>query len=123
MDINDKNKNKNRLKKTPITELKERKTHILRSLPSMDHVLRGSLITRHIKCGKANCHCATGTGHPSLYLSSFYRGHTYMDYVPTAWEAWMRTGLENFGVLQELLTEVTELNLELFRRREKKPPQ
>jgi hypothetical protein len=119
MDINDKIK----LKKVSTAELNERKTHILRSLPSMDHTLRGSLITRHIKCGKANCHCVTGTGHPSLYLSSFYRGHTYMDYVPAAWEAWMRTGLENFEVLQTLLSEVTELNLELFRRREKKPPQ
>jgi len=115
MNIND----KKRLKKVSTQKLKERKTEILRSLPPMDHVIRGSLITRPIKCGKPNCHCATGEGHMSLYLSSFYHGHTGMDYVPAKWESWMREGIENYGVILDLLAELTELNLELFRRREK----
>jgi hypothetical protein len=110
---------KKRLEKVSTQELKERKAQILRSLPSMDHVIRGSLITRLIKCGKPNCHCATGEGHISLYLSSFYHGHTGMDYVPSAWESWMREGIENYGVIKDLLLELTELNLELFSRREK----
>lgn len=113
------NNDKHKLKKISTHELKERKAQILRSLPSMDHVIRGSLFKRPIKCGKAHCHCATGDGHMSLYLSSFYHGHTGMDYVPAAWESWMREGIENYGVIQELLAELTELNLELFRRREK----
>ncbi|WP_218033989.1 DUF6788 family protein [Paenibacillus koleovorans] len=115
MDDND----KTRLKAIPTPQLQERKSHILQSLPPLDHIIRGSLITRHIKCGKPNCHCATGTGHKSLYLSSFYRGRTYMDYVPAAWEAWVRKGLENYDGIQDLLSELTELNLELLRRREK----
>jgi hypothetical protein len=110
---------KKRLKAIPTLALKEHKSHILQSLPSMDHIIRGSLITRLIKCGKANCHCSTGTGHKSLYLSSFYEGRTRMDYVPASWEAWVRKGLENFESTQTLLSELTELNLELLRRREK----
>lgn len=113
------NNDKNRFKSISTPELKERKAEILRLLPPMDHVIRGSLITRPIKCGKANCHCATGDGHPSWYLSSFYHGYTHMDYVPATWESWMREGLKNYGVIQDLLAELTELNLELFRRREK----
>lgn len=110
---------KKRLKKIPTSELQQRKHHILHSFPPIDHMFRGSLIKRHIKCGKKNCHCATGTGHASLYLSSFYRGHTYMDYVPKAWEEWVRSGLENYEATQGLFAEITELNLELLRRREK----
>lgn len=110
---------KSKLKAIPTSALKDRKLTILQSLPSMDHIIRGSLITRHIKCGKQNCHCATGTGHKSLYLSSFYHGRTHMDYVPAAWETWVRQGLENYEGIQNLLSELTELNLELLRRREK----
>jgi len=110
---------KNTLRKASTQELTERREEILRSLPSMEHVIHGSLITRAIKCGKPNCRCATGDGHMSLYLSSFYHGQTGMDYVPTAWETWIREGIENYGVIQELLLELTELNLELFRRRKK----
>lgn len=113
------NNDKNKLKQLSTQALKKRKTQILHLLPPMDHVIRGSLITRNIKCGKPNCHCATGEGHMSLYLSSFYHGHTGMDYVPAAWESWMREGIRNYEVIQELVSELTELELELFRRREK----
>lgn len=108
------------LRKVPTRKLKERKAQILSSLPPMDNVIRGSLITRSIKCGKPNCRCATGNGHMSFYLSSYYHGNTYMDYVPKSWEAWISEGIENYGVIQDLLSELTEINLELFRRREKK---
>jgi hypothetical protein len=108
-----------KLRKISTQELIERKEEILRSLPTMAHVIHGSLITRDIKCGKQNCHCATGDGHMSLYLSSFYHGQTGMVYVPAIWETWIREGIENYGVMQDMLLELTELNLELFRRREK----
>jgi hypothetical protein len=113
------NNDKTKLKALSTPVLKVRKIQILQSLPSMDHVIRGSLITRHIKCGKANCHCATGTGHKSFYLSSFFHGRTHMDYIPAAWEDWVRKGLENHEGIQNRLSELTELNLELLRRREK----
>lgn len=106
------------LKNISTAELQELKKMLLSSLPQADQIIRGSLITRSIKCGKPNCHCATGDGHPSLYLSSFYHGKTHMDYVPAIWEPWIRKSIENHEVLQNLLSQLTELNLELFRRRE-----
>jgi len=114
-----KNSDKKKTRKATTQELNERKAQILSTLPSMDHMIHGSLITRAIKCGKPNCRCATGDGHKSLYLSSFYHGQTSMDYVPAAWEPWIREGMENYEVIKELLLELTELNLELFRRRKK----
>ncbi|QQE78838.1 DUF6788 family protein [Alicyclobacillus sp. SO9] len=118
MNTTDKNKSPRRFKSVPSQELKERKLQLLKALPPMGHVLRGSLITRQVKCGKPTCHCATGAGHKSLYLSSFYHGKTHMDYVPAAWEQQVRAGLENFEVAQDILSELTELNLELLRRRD-----
>lgn len=113
------NNDKITLRKVPTRELKERKAQILSSLPHMDNIMRGSLITRSIKCGKPNCRCATGDGHVSFYLSSYYHGNTYMDYVPKSWETKIRKGIEKYGVIQDLLSELTEINLELLRRREK----
>ncbi len=42
-----------------------------------------------------------------------------MDYVPKSWEDRMHSGIENYRIVQDLLAELTEINLELFRRREK----
>jgi hypothetical protein len=42
----------------------------------------GSLVTVVRKCGKPTCHCATGHGHPTAYLSTKQDGKTRMVYVP-----------------------------------------
>ncbi|WDL97048.1 DUF6788 family protein [Alicyclobacillus sp. ALC3] len=118
MNTTDKNEAPRRFKSVPLQDIKQRKGQLLKALPPMDQILRGSLITRHVKCGKPTCHCATGVGHTSLYLSSFYHGKTQMDYVPAAWEQRVRAGLENYEVAQDILSELTELNLELLRRRD-----
>jgi hypothetical protein len=49
----------------------------------MEHVLRGSLIERYLRCGKPGCKCAQGEGHgPKFYLSVSFAGHRpQMDYV------------------------------------------
>jgi len=115
MKIND----KNRFKTMTTLELKEREAQILNTLPTINHVIHGSLIERSVKCGKPNCRCATGEGHKSLYLSSFYHGQTGMDYVPTSWEPWIHEGIDNYTILQELILELAEIDLALFKRRNK----
>ena len=116
--MNNNNKSKNPYKKIPTEELKKRKDQILNSFPIPENVLRSSLITRSIKCGKPNCHCVDGDGHKSLYLSSYYRGHTYLDYVPKSYEEKLSSCIHDYDTTSELLIELSEINLELFRRRE-----
>ena len=113
MDTNDKT-----VKSLSTEELKKRKEKILDSFPLMDNLIRGSLITRRVKCGKPNCRCAAGDGHKSFYLSSYYHGRTYMDYVPKSYKEWISRGIDDYGLIQNLLAQLTEINLELFRRRE-----
>ena len=81
-------------------------------MPDPAHVMRASLITRSIKCGKPNCRCANGEGHQSLYLSSYYNGKTQLDSVPKAYKD------KDYEDITELLAELSCINLELFRRRE-----
>jgi hypothetical protein len=74
---------------------------LLRKLPPLDAVLRGSLIERYKRCGKPGCKCADGPGHgPKYYLSVSFPGERpQMDYVPqenldaTRALAWISTSL------------------------------
>ena len=97
-------------------ELIAQRQLIMVSAPPLN-LLRGSLITRNVKCGKANCRCASGQGHPSLYFSSFHKSKNSIDYVPAKWEPWVKERLDNYHRLQELIINISEVNLELLRRR------
>ena len=82
--------------------------------------MRGSLIERKVRCGKKNCHCASGEGHLSYYLSSLDNsGRTRLDYVPLSWVPLIRERVDKHRLAQEVIAQITELNLELMRRREK----
>jgi hypothetical protein len=102
------------------TELKRRRRQLLRKLPPLDSVLRGSLIERYKRCGNPNCKCANGPGHgPKFYLSVSYPGRSpQMDYVPQADYAQINEGVVNYTQVREILEEVSEINHELLRRRE-----
>ncbi|MEE9234490.1 MAG: DUF6788 family protein [Candidatus Acidoferrales bacterium] len=45
---------------------------------------RGSFVTLRRKCGKPNCRCAAGEGHPAQYLSVKEGGRTRLVYVSGA---------------------------------------
>lgn len=108
---------KNTFKSLSTDLLVARRQELTGSLPLLDQVLRGSLITRYVKCGKSNCRCASGQGHPSLYLSSLHEGKTRLVYVPASWEPWVQQRLDNFHRTQDILVELAEINLELLQRR------
>ena len=92
-------------------------------MPDPANVMRASLITRSIKCGKPNCRCANGEGHKSLYLSSYYNGKTRLDSVPKVYkDAVSQCIKDDYEDITALLTELSRINLELFRRRESLQP-
>ena len=101
--------------------LKRRRTQLLRKLPALDHVLRGSLIERYKRCGKPNCKCANGPGHGPKYYLSVSRPGTrspQMDYVRQSDVAEVTEHLATYTLVREVLEEVCEINQELLRRRE-----
>src|ERR1700723_3729356 len=101
--------------------LRRRRQGLLRKLPPLDAVLRGSLIERYKRCGKPGCKCADGRGHgPKYYLSVSYPGlRPQMDYVPQESYAQASELLANYHHARQILEEICEINRELLRRREK----
>jgi hypothetical protein len=101
-------------------DLKQRRGQLLRKLPPLDSVLRGSLIERYKRCGNPNCRCADGQGHgPKYYLSVSYPGSSpRMDYVPQADYEAVNESLANYTQIREILEQISEINHELLRRRE-----
>ena len=101
--------------------LRKRRQALLRQLPPLKAVLRGSLIERYKRCGKPGCKCAHGPGHgPKYYLSVSYPGfRPQMDYVPQDFYAQTTQLLANYHRAREILEAICEINRELLRRREK----
>ena len=53
------------------TALRKRRRRLVRGLPPIEQILRGSLIETYKRCGRPNCHCVDGPGHgPKRYLSN-----------------------------------------------------
>jgi hypothetical protein len=100
--------------------LRERREKLLKQVPSLRNILRGSLIERYKRCGNPGCHCAKGRGHgPKYYLSvSFPRQRPQMDYVPQELYERANTSLADFQRVREILEEICEINRELLHRRE-----
>ena len=116
--MNNTDKISNPYKSMTTDTLKARRQEILDAMPDPAHVMRASLITRSIKCGKPNCRCANGEGHKSLDLSSDYNGKTHLDSVPKAYKDSVSQCIKDYEDITALLTELSSINLELFRRRE-----
>ena len=102
------------------TQLKRQRKQLLRKLPPLDAVLRGSLIERYKRCGKPGCKCATGQGHgPKYYLSVSRTGaRPAMDYVPQDAQPQVAQYLSNYREIRDILDQLCAINHELMRRRE-----
>ena len=102
-----------------VAALRKRRQALLRRLPPLKAVLRGSLIERYKRCGKPGCKCADVRGHgPKYYLSVSFPGQRpQMDYVPQESYAQASAFLANYHCVRQILEEICEINRELLRRR------
>jgi hypothetical protein len=98
--------------------LKARRRRLIRQLPDVERVLRGSLVERYKKCGKPGCHCVHGKGHgPATYLSvTLAPGQTRSYYIPEEQRRRIERYLGNYRKLREVLEEITAINRELLTR-------
>lgn len=97
----------------------ERRTRSrLAQLLSQRGVIRGTLLVRKRKCGKANCRCAQGPGHESLFLVISENGRTRQLFVPKDWESRVRQWVEDYHRARELLEEVSRIYWDKVRQRQ-----
>jgi hypothetical protein len=104
----------------PTAALRRRRAQLLRQLPPMKQLLRGSIIERYLRCGKPGCKCAQGKGHgPKYYLSVSFPGRRpQQDYVPQGDYTRVSQYLANHQQVRTVIEEICEINRELLRRRE-----
>lgn len=108
-------------------QLSERRDRLLARLPPLQELVRGSVLTRELRCGKATCHCASGPGHLATYLAvSFGGGRTEQISLPPALVALARQWVANYQAWWDAVEAISAINRELLRRRrasaEKNPP-
>jgi hypothetical protein len=106
-----------------LTELSERQLYALRKrLAAGVHdpalTLRGALTQDMRRCANAGCRCRQGDLHgPYSYLTVYRDGRSRMVYVPKALAAVTAEHVEATRRGEALLLEISQVNLELLRRR------
>src|SRR5207247_9189127 len=78
-------------------------------LSSGQWFLRGTLSQRSGTCGKANCRCARGELHISLYLVQSRAGKFRQIGVPNAWQQRVRQAVNAYSLMQKLSEEVSDV--------------
>jgi hypothetical protein len=93
---------------------------LLARLPDLRKVLRGSLVTRYRRCGRANCHCARDgdPGHgPTYYLMvTLSPGQTVQVYVPKEHRREVERWIGNFRRARDVLEKVSDVNRGLLKQ-------
>jgi hypothetical protein len=95
-------------------ELRKLKHDHLRILEIPPDALPGSLAQCFRKCGKANCHCASGPGHPVWLLTYMVNGKKRVERIPEAWVEDVRRQVGLGKAFREKLTEILNANAELL---------
>lgn len=103
-------------------QLLQRRQRLARRVPPFEEILRGTVLTRELRCGKPSCHCASGPGHLVTYLTvSFAGGRTEQISLPAALVAQAQQWVANYQAWWDAVEAVSTINRELLRRRRGTP--
>jgi hypothetical protein len=70
------------------------------------------------RCGKKGCACMhQGPKHPVMYLTSKEGGKTVSLYIPRRLELEVRTWVENYRMVKELIRKISNVQKEIVRLR------
>ena len=102
-----------------IKRLLGRRRHVQTRLPALEELVRGSVFTRRLRCGKPTCRCARGPLlHQATYLSvSFAGGRTVQITLSPAVVATARRWVANYQAWWQAIEAVSAINRELLRQR------
>ncbi|MEX0890632.1 MAG: DUF6788 family protein [Gemmatimonadota bacterium] len=96
------------------TELRKKKFRALRTLKMPEDALPGSLSLTHTKCGKPQCHCAEGQGHPGWQLTFMVEGKKRVERIPAEWAEEVGRRVEAGRGFREVVGEILTANAELL---------
>lgn len=103
-----------RVSRAELSAAERRLRSRIAQIASGERFLRGTLSERSSKCGKPNCHCASGEGHRSLYLVQNQAGKVRQICIPKTLQDPVRQAVGEYQEMQQLLREVSELEWKRF---------
>ena len=99
--------------------IRQQRRQIAKGLGAGGEILKGSLIERFTVCGRPGCRCLEGKKHgPYLYVSVFDGKQSRQVYVPGSMHPQVRRWVRNAQRLGEAVGTLSELYVELIRRRQ-----
>jgi hypothetical protein len=106
------------LSELSVRRLLARRRRLTAGLSDPERTLRGVLLQKGRTCSSEGCRCRRGELHgPYSYLAIYTDGRSRTVYVPAAVEAATKQHVELTQRNEELLAEISRVNLELLRRR------
>jgi hypothetical protein len=101
-----------------VRQLHARRRRLAARLSDLEGTLRGVLLSKGRRCSSEGCRCRRGELHgPYTYLAIYAGGRSRTIYVPSAGRAAAAEHVEVTRRNEELLAEISQINLELLRRR------
>ena len=94
--------------------LRQRKHALLRRFQIPPDALPGSLALTHRRCGKPNCRCADGEGHPIWSLTFMVEGRKRVERIPDEWVDQIRPLVEQGREFKSAVAEVFAANAQLL---------
>ena len=106
------------LARLSLLALHKRRESLVKVLPPLSEILRGSLMERYLTCGNPSCKCARGERHgPVWYLSvTLDQTHRSGTTVAAGQVEQVRRWIENYHRVREHLEKISDINRELLRR-------
>ena len=96
------------------SRLRRQKRQLLANLAIPPDGLPGSLSLTHRRCGKPNCRCAGGTGHPVWSLTFMVQGKKRVERIPDDWIEFVRERVEAGRKFKEAVADIFAANAQLL---------
>lgn len=107
-----------RLSELSVRRLLARRRRLVAGLSEPERTLRGVVLREGRRCSSEGCRCRRGELHgPYSYLAVYADGRSRTIYVPAAVQAACEASVELTQRNDALLAEISQINLELLRRR------
>lgn len=96
--------------------LRARRSRATQDLPPLEELLRGTVLVRELRCGKATCRCASGDQHRATYLTvTLAAGRTEQISLPAAVVPLAKRWVANYRRWWEAVEKVSAINRRMLR--------
>mgnify|MGYP001568394234 CR=1 FL=1 len=101
-----------------MTRLIQQRKEVVKTLPPLEEIVRGSYLKRYLKCSypKCKCHKSKKYWHGPFYSISVRKGNkSYHVYVPKKKHKEVKRWVNNYNRLWNGIKKISDINVELMK--------